>query len=53
MKELASMDERIKIISLSRNFGSHAAILCGLSKSTGDCAVVKCADLQEPTELVL
>lgn len=53
MKELASQDSRIKTISLSRNFGSHAAILCGLSKCSGDCAVVKAADLQEPTELVL
>lgn len=53
MKELAKQDDRIKIYSLSRNFGSHAAILCGLSKCTGDCAVVKAADLQEPTELVL
>lgn len=53
MKELAKQDKRIKIYSLSRNFGSHAAILCGLSQCTGDCAVVKAADLQEPTELVL
>lgn len=53
MKELATQDDRIKIISLSRNFGSHAACLCGLSKSTGDCAVIKAADLQEPTELIL
>lgn len=37
MKDLAAQDDRIKIISLSRNFGSHAACLCGLSKSTGDC----------------
>ncbi len=53
MKELAENDPNIRIISLSRNFGSHAAILCGLSHCTGDCAVVKAADLQEPTELIL
>lgn len=53
MQELAREDTRIRAVSLSRNFGSHAAILCGLSKCTGDCAVVKAADLQEPTELVL
>ena len=52
MKELASSDANVKIYSLSRNFGSHAAILCGLTKCTGDCAVVKAADLQEPTELI-
>ncbi len=53
MQKLSKEDSHIKIISLSRNFGSHAAILCGLSKCTGDCAVVKAADLQEPTELII
>ncbi len=53
MNKLSEIDSHIKIISLSRNFGSHAAILCGLSKCTGDCAVVKAADLQEPTELII
>ena len=51
--ELAKEDPNIKPISLSRNFGSHAACLCGLSNATGDCAVIKAADLQEPTELLL
>lgn len=53
MKELALKDSKMKVYSLSRNFGSHAAILCGLSKCSGDCAVVKAADLQEPTEMIL
>ena len=53
MQELAAKDENIKIISLSRNFGSHSACLCGLAHSTGDCAIIKAADLQEPTELIL
>lgn len=53
MKEISDMDPNIKIISLSRNFGSHAAVLCGISNCTGDCAVIKAADLQEPTELIL
>ena len=53
MQKLAAEDKHIKIISLSRNFGSHAAILCGISNCTGDCAVIKAADLQEPTELII
>ncbi len=53
MQSLAEQDSNIKIVSLSRNFGSHAAILCGLEKCTGDCAIIKAADLQEPTELIL
>lgn len=53
IQELVAIDENIKPIRLSRNFGSHAATLCGLIHSTGDCAVMKAADLQEPTELIL
>ena len=53
MQELAERDKHIKIISLSRNFGAHAADLCGLVHSTGDCAVTKSADCQEPADLIL
>ena len=53
MKKLKEQDENIRNFSLSRNFGSHAAILCGLEHMTGDCAVVKAADMQEPSELIL
>lgn len=53
MKALAEHDDHVKLYHLSRNFGSHAAILCGLEHCSGDCAVIKAADLQEPTELIL
>ena len=53
MKELSQTDAHIHNISLSKNFGSHAAILCGLSECEGELAVVKAADLQEPSELIL
>ena len=53
MLKLAMQDSRIRLFKLSRNFGSDAAVLCGLVNSTGDCAVVKAADLQEPTEMLL
>lgn len=53
MKVLAQHDKNIKLIKLSRNFGSHAALLAGLVRCTGDCAVIKTADLQEPSRLIL
>lgn len=53
MCELAKMDNNIKLIKLARNFGEHAAILAGLSNCTGDCAIRKAADLQEPSEMIL
>ena len=53
LKELQSKDDRIVVIKLSRNFGSHAAILAGLVNCTGDCAMMKAADLQEPSSMIL
>ncbi len=53
MQDLAKVDNKIKTIKLSRNFGEHSAILAGLSQCTGDCAVRKAADLQEPSEVIL
>ena len=43
MKELSAKDSNIKIFKLSRNFGSHSAILCGLENST-NCYLPKTAD---------
>ncbi|MCI8854339.1 MAG: glycosyltransferase family 2 protein, partial [Lachnospiraceae bacterium] len=53
MNQIREMDNRVKLVRLSRNFGEHAAILAGLSQCTGDCAVTKQADLQEDSELIL
>lgn len=53
MKELAKLDNKIVLLKLSRNFGEHSAILAGLSQCTGDLAVRKAADLQEPSTLIL
>ncbi|MBQ8185102.1 MAG: glycosyltransferase family 2 protein [Lachnospiraceae bacterium] len=53
MNQIRDMDENVKLVKLSRNFGEHAAILAGLSQCTGDCAVTKQADLQEDSELIL
>jgi len=53
MTQLAQIDPHILTLKLSRNFGEHAAILAGLSRCTGTCAIRKAADLQDPSELVL
>jgi glycosyltransferase involved in cell wall biosynthesis len=41
------------LLSLSRNFGSFAAVAAGLERARGSCLAVMAADLQEPPELVL
>ena len=53
MQELAAMDENIKLVNLSRNFGEHLATLAGMAECTGTAADRKAADLQEPSEMIL
>lgn len=53
MCELATLDLNIKTVKLSRNFGSHSAILAGYSICTGDCATSISSDLQDPPEIIL
>jgi dolichol-phosphate mannosyltransferase len=48
----AAADPRVRAMRLSRNFGSNAAILAGLTYARGDCCVVIAADLQDPPELI-
>ena len=43
---------RTTYIRLSRNCGSHAAIAAGMKHSTGDCAVIMAADLQDPPDVI-
>ena len=44
---------RIKVVKLTRNFGSMAAIQAGLTVATGDCVGMIAADLQDPPEIFL
>ena len=43
--------EIIKVVKLTRNFGSMAAIQAGFTVATGDCVGMISADLQDPPEL--
>ena len=49
---LASEDPRVRVITLSRNFGHQTAITAGLDHATGDAVVMIDADLQDPPELI-
>lgn len=42
----------MRFAKLSRNFGSNAAILAGLSEARGDAVAAIAADLQDPPELI-
>jgi dolichol-phosphate mannosyltransferase len=52
LAELAAEDERVKVLTLSRNFGHQTAITAGLDHASGDAVVMIDADLQDPPELI-
>lgn len=52
IKKLAGKDNRVKMISFSRNFGKEAAIFAGFQKAKGDYVVMMDADLQDPPALL-
>jgi len=52
LRGIAARDPRIRIISLSRNFGHQFAITAGLDNAWGEAAVVIDGDLQDPPEVI-
>lgn len=52
LKQLTQQDEKVKLLSFSRNFGHQAAIGAGIAHAKGDVAIVLDADLQDPPELI-
>jgi dolichol-phosphate mannosyltransferase len=53
LKFRAEYPETIKVVKLTRNFGSMSAIQAGFTVATGDCVGMISADLQDPPELFL
>lgn len=52
LQTLAHSERRIRIVKLSRNFGSNAALLAGLDQAHGQVIAAIAADLQDPPELI-
>ena len=52
VRKLREKDERIHMVSFSRNFGKEAAIIAGLEKAKGDFTVLMDADLQDPPAIL-
>jgi glycosyltransferase involved in cell wall biosynthesis len=53
LSAVARADERVKVVTLSRNFGHQTAITAGLDHAAGDVVVMIDSDLQDPPELIL
>lgn len=52
IRRMCEERDHLKFIRLSRNSGSHIAIIAGMKYCKGDAAVFLAADLQDPPELV-
>lgn len=52
IKKLASKTEKVKYISLTRNFGHQYALKSGLDKALGDAVISMDADGQHPANLI-
>jgi dolichol-phosphate mannosyltransferase len=48
----ANLEEKIRGIKFSRNFGHHYAITAGIHKAKGDWVVVMDGDLQDRPEVI-
>ena len=53
LRDAAAKDNRLRVVSFSRNFGHQAAITAGLDFAAGDAVVIMDADLQDPPELLI
>jgi len=53
IKGFRDKDDKVKLISFSRNFGHQIAITAGMDYASGAAVVVIDADLQDPPELIL
>lgn len=52
VRRLHEKDERVHLISFSRNFGKESAIVAGLEAASGDFCVLMDADLQDPPAIL-
>ena len=52
LEQLETVDPRVRVIPLSRNFGHQVALTAGLDHARGNPVVMLDADLQDPPELI-
>lgn len=52
VRSLAGEDDRVHLVSFSRNFGKEAGLFAGLKKASGDYVVTMDVDLQDPPSLL-
>lgn len=53
LREFVAHDPRVRVVTLSRNFGHQVALSAGLDHSRGQAVAIMDADLQDPPEVLL
>ncbi len=52
IRKLARVDDRIEVLSLSRNFGYQISLMASLSQARGDASVIIDVDGEDPPEMI-
>lgn len=52
LEQLAARDDKVRLVSFSRNFGHEAAMIAGIDYAAGDAIVCMDADLQHPPQCI-
>ncbi len=52
IRELCAGNNRVKAIFNAKNFGQNNSPYYGLMQTNGDCAIMMCADFQDPVEMI-
>lgn len=52
LREMCVKNQQIKAIFNAKNFGQNNSPYYGLLQTTGDCAILMCADFQDPVDMI-
>lgn len=52
LKDLCTENKKVKAIFNAKNFGQFNSPYHGLLQTTGDCAIMMCADFQDPVDMI-
>lgn len=52
IQNLMERDSRVRVLTLSRNFGYQASVQAGMSHASGDCIITIDVDCEDPPEMI-
>ncbi|MEG1811214.1 MAG: glycosyltransferase family 2 protein [Clostridia bacterium] len=52
LRDIAATNQRVRVLSFSRNFGHQLAVTAGMDAAKGDALIIIDVDLQDPPEII-